>query len=81
MAMIVDRIQHGSFRTVGRASSRRLTRAASEAVGAIVTMLLDWQERARQRQQLFHLDDAALKDFGRSRADAYGETAKPFWRP
>jgi len=45
-----------------------------------VTTLLDLQERARQRRQLLALDDAALKDFGRSRADAVYEGDKPFWR-
>jgi len=45
-----------------------------------VTTLLDWQDRAHQRSQLLALGDAALKDFGRNRADAVHEGDKPFWR-
>jgi uncharacterized protein YjiS (DUF1127 family) len=45
-----------------------------------VTTLLDWQDRAHQRRQLLALGDAALKDFGRNRADAVHEGDKPFWR-
>jgi len=48
--------------------------------GNFATMLLDWQERARQRRQLLALGDGALKDFGRSRADASNEGDKPFRR-
>ncbi|MFQ5936329.1 MAG: DUF1127 domain-containing protein [Acidiferrobacterales bacterium] len=44
-------------------------------------MLLEWHERARQRQALLALDDRLLKDIGISRADAEIEGNKPFWRP
>jgi uncharacterized protein YjiS (DUF1127 family) len=53
---------------------------AGAAVDNAATTLLDWQERARQRRELLDLDDAALKDFGRSRVDAVREGTKPFWR-
>jgi uncharacterized protein YjiS (DUF1127 family) len=44
-------------------------------------MLLQFHERARQRQALMALDDRLLKDIGVSRADAEREANKPFWRP
>jgi uncharacterized protein YjiS (DUF1127 family) len=61
------------------ASHASFLAAAGERVGKLVTMLLDWQERGRQRRQLLALGDRALQDFGRSRADAVGEGDKPFW--
>lgn len=48
---------------------------------AMRIMLLLWHERARQRHLLMELDDRMLKDMGISRADAYHEARKPFWRP
>lgn len=36
-----------------------------------------WQDLARQKQQA--LSDAALKDIGLSRADAWQESERPFW--
>lgn len=81
MTMTMDRVRHGSFKDLRRASSPHLCWAtAGAAVGNLVTTLLDWQERARQRRRLLTLGDGALKDFGRSRADAAGEGDKPFWR-
>jgi len=81
MAMITDRMALGVLKNCRRSSPRpSLWVTASGAVGNIVMTLLDWQERARQRRQLRDLDDAALKDFGRSRADASHECDKPFWR-
>lgn len=46
-----------------------------------VDMLLQFHERARQRQALMALDDRLLRDIGVSRADAEREASKPFWRP
>lgn len=37
-------------------------------------------ERRRERRLLLALDEGVLKDIGRSRADAWGEYAKPCWR-
>ncbi len=48
---------------------------------ALVDILLEWHERARQRRQLLSLSDHMLKDIGISRADAEGEASKPFWQP
>jgi len=57
--------------------------ALQSAVGKVITVLidtiLDWQERARQRQELLSLGDRALQDFGANRADASAEGDKPFW--
>jgi uncharacterized protein YjiS (DUF1127 family) len=79
MAMITDRIGFvGSQRKTG--SRRSPWAVAGAAIGDAVTTLQDWQERARQRRQLLALDDRALQDFGRSRADAACEGYKPFWR-
>ena len=52
-----------------------------ERVGLLpIQLLLNWQERASQRRHLGSLGDRALKDIGLSRADAAGESARPFWR-
>jgi len=38
-----------------------------------------WASLRRQRRQLASLDEAALKDIGLSRADAFREAQPPFW--
>lgn len=38
-----------------------------------------WWQLAEQRRQLAALSDAALKDIGLSRADAWQESERPFW--
>ena len=81
MTVIKDRMILGLLENDQRHSPRpSLWAVAGAAVDNVVTTLLDWQERTRQRRQLLDLDDAALKDFGRSRADADCEGNKPFWR-
>ena len=81
MAMIKDRMILGFLGNYERYWARpSLWAIAGAAVDNVVTTLLDWQERASQRRQLLDLDDAALKDFGQSRADAAREGTKPFWR-
>ena len=47
---------------------------------AVIELLLTWQERANQRFHLQQMSDHMLKDLGISRADATGESSKPFWR-
>jgi uncharacterized protein YjiS (DUF1127 family) len=47
----------------------------------LIDLLLEWQDRARQRRALMALSDPMLKDIGLSRADAEREARKPFWRP
>ena len=80
MAMITDRAAHSLLGSCLRSSQASFWAMAGTAVGNLVTRLLDWQERARQRRQLLALDGAALKDFGRNLADAAHEGDKPFWR-
>ena len=63
-----------------RASSATTHLTAKGIAVATVRLLLSWQERARQRRHLSSLDDRALKDIGLNRADAAGESIKPFWR-
>jgi uncharacterized protein YjiS (DUF1127 family) len=40
-----------------------------------------WLERSRQRRALAQLNDHMLRDIGLTRADAWAEAEKPFWRP
>jgi uncharacterized protein YjiS (DUF1127 family) len=80
MAMITDRIAYGFLRSYQRPSRVSFWAVAASAVGDLVTRLLGWQERARQRRQLLALDRAALKDFGQNSAAASREGDKPFWR-
>jgi uncharacterized protein YjiS (DUF1127 family) len=42
--------------------------------------LLAWHDRARERRALVELSEDMLRDIGVSRADAYHEAARPFWR-
>ena len=53
----------------------------ASAVRRAVTLLLTWQQRARDRRQLQSLSDHMLRDIGLSRADVLAEASKPFWRP
>ena len=81
MTMITHPARHGFFGGERRTTPARSAWAvAGSTVVTIVTALLDWQQRARERRQLLALGDRALQDFGRSRADAAGEGDKPFWR-
>jgi uncharacterized protein YjiS (DUF1127 family) len=52
-----------------------------ERAGRIAEVGLTWFDRARQRRQLCELSDQMLRDIGLTRADAWAESAKPFWRP
>lgn len=54
--------------------------AAVRGFGWMVDRLMDWAERAHQRQTLTGLDDHLLKDIGISRVEAEHEAAKPFWK-
>ena len=54
-------------------------RTVQRLAGQVFTALLDWQERARQRQHLAQLDDRMLKDIGLTRLDVVRETSKAFW--
>ena len=56
-------------------------RRSGRGVGWVTEGGLIWLDRARQRRQLRELSDAMLRDIGLTRADAWAESAKPFWRP
>ena len=57
---------------------RRVERSCGPS--RLVNLLLDWQDRARQRHALAQMDDRMLADLGLSRADVAGETRKSFWQ-
>ena len=52
-----------------------------ECAGRVAETGLTWLERARQRRALRELNDHMLRDIGLTRADAWAESDKPFWRP
>jgi uncharacterized protein YjiS (DUF1127 family) len=56
------------------------TAAGTARRGGFLTALQVWLERREQRRALLNLSDAMLKDIGLSRADAWAEGSKPFWR-
>ena len=58
---------------------REIARSLQHFAGNILTTVLEWQERARQRRRLAELDDRMLRDIGLSRADVGREVEKPFW--
>ena len=63
--------------------TRRGVKTASRRTGSGFAKLFAFIERAnavaRQRRALLQLGDAALKDFGASRADAWHEGGRPWW--
>jgi uncharacterized protein YjiS (DUF1127 family) len=80
--MITDRIWNGAFSDRDRAAlPQSLWARVDMALGNLVTTMLVWQDRARQRRALLGLDDQALHDFGVSRAEATSKGDKPFWLP
>jgi uncharacterized protein YjiS (DUF1127 family) len=62
----------------GNPASTRPSRA--RALPPARRVLDVWLERARQRRALLRLSDALLDDVGLSRAEAWQEGTKPFWR-
>lgn len=59
----------------------RIAAAPSHAGWAVrlLTAMFKWHERARQRRQLYTLDDRMLKDIGLTRVDVEYEASKHFW--
>lgn len=55
-------------------------RQGSRAVLSVFDTLCLWRERAWQRRQLAGLSDHMLTDIGISRAEAWMECNKPFWK-
>jgi uncharacterized protein YjiS (DUF1127 family) len=81
MTTLTDRFQNGSFRGHRQAVSAASPWGQAGAVaGELVTRLLVWHDRARERRALLGLSDVQLRDIGISRADAGSEGDKPFWR-
>ena len=74
-----------TFRSQGAGSAAafagRWSRLRFSPLDGLIRLLLNWQERARQRHQLHRLGERELRDIGLSRADVEAECAKPFWRP
>jgi uncharacterized protein YjiS (DUF1127 family) len=56
-------------------------RRSGRAAGRAVELGQTWLERSRQRRQLCELNDYMLRDIGITRAEAWFEADKPFWRP
>jgi len=80
MTTLTYRFQDGSFRGHRRAiSAASPWNRGAAALGDLVTMLLVWHDRARERRELLRLSDLELHDIGISRADARREGDKPFW--
>jgi uncharacterized protein YjiS (DUF1127 family) len=52
-----------------------------QGTGRVAEAGLTWFDRARQRRRLAELSDHMLRDIGLTRADAWAESDKPFWRP
>ena len=59
-----------------RIPRRRLRLAA----GRMITRLRQWRRRSRGRSELARLDARTLADIGVTRAEAWAEIDKPFWR-
>ena len=58
-----------------------LKRWVVKPVGRAMVRVLQWQERAQERQALERMDERMLKDMGLSKADVARETTKKFWQP
>ena len=56
-------------------------RRLGHGCGQAVEVWLMWAERAHQRRRLGELNEHMLRDIGLTRADAWAESEKPFWRP
>ncbi len=54
--------------------------ALAGSIRRLLDALGEWHARAAQRRRLLALDDRMLSDIGISRADAWKEGSKPFWR-
>ena len=51
-----------------------------EAATKVWWAVWEWQRRADDRAALASLDDRMLDDIGVTRAEAWGESHKPFWK-
>jgi uncharacterized protein YjiS (DUF1127 family) len=74
-----DTLTHRSAATYGD-SHREYKHSTTKAWTWVFDVLATWIERYRQRRDLASLPDYMLKDIGVSRAEAWTEAEKPFWR-
>lgn len=58
----------------------RMPAARAGALARLVTTLMRWRERARERRQLLAMTTRELRDLGLSNVDAWREANKPLWR-
>lgn len=72
----------GSACNLKLAEDRRLgaVGGTGRRIGALLDLLLTWQERAAQRSHLSRLDDRMLRDVGLTRDQIAREASKPFWQ-
>ncbi len=45
-----------------------------------ISLILTWQQRARERRHLASMDEHGLKDIGLTKVDVLREADKPFWQ-
>jgi uncharacterized protein YjiS (DUF1127 family) len=76
MVAMASPVVRGTIPWQGRGATRRGGRPWRR----LLSTLRLWQQRARGRQQLRHLNDHALRDIGITRLQAEAEATKPFWR-
>jgi uncharacterized protein YjiS (DUF1127 family) len=65
---------------VPRSTVTRTAQPLLQAGRTLSARLAEWLDRRQQRRALLQLNDQLLKDIGLSRADAWQEARKPFWR-
>ena len=80
MSIIQLRTTRAAERDVAGDAARTPWSLASGA-HRFATLLLTWQQRARDRRQLASLSNHMLRDIGLTRADVFAEASKPFWQP
>ncbi len=74
--LVIDQRHSGIER---RSSGRAIIGGLWRQIGRGWVLMELWASLRRQRRQLASLDEAALKDIGLSRADAFREAQRPFW--
>jgi len=80
MSMIETHVDRNAYSGFSVPSLVGMLTSAANAFSRAINMVLDWQDRARERRQLSGLSESALKDFGASHSLASKESEKPFWR-
>jgi len=53
---------------------------ARRLASGLVQSLVTWQRRLADRDTLEGMTEMRLRDIGLTRAEVFGEIAKPFWR-